>query len=109
MRRILRAELRETSRLRRFALAGVGAFLPETDFERLVAETKMAGAWLAASAFTKSTLVENGIPAERIHVVPYGVNLERFHPRRVRLQSTGPLKLLFVGPDQSAQRSEVFA
>jgi glycosyltransferase involved in cell wall biosynthesis len=56
----------------------------------------MAGAWLAASSFTKLTLVENGIPAGRIHVVPYGVNLEKFHPAAAK-PANGPLRLLFVG------------
>lgn len=97
MRRILRAELEKhpdcaPSLLQEWELA-----VPEADFERLVAEPGMAGAWLAASAFTKSTLVENGIPADRIHVVPYGVNLERYRPAPVSRRAEGPLKLLFVG------------
>jgi glycosyltransferase involved in cell wall biosynthesis len=97
MRRILRAELQKhpdcaPSLLQEWELA-----VPEADFERLVAEPRMAGAWLAASAFTKSTLVENGIPAEHIQVVPYGVNLERYRPAPLSRRTEGPLKLLFVG------------
>ncbi|HXE12979.1 MAG TPA: glycosyltransferase family 4 protein [Bryobacteraceae bacterium] len=97
MRRILRAELEKhpdcaTSLEQEWELA-----LPEADFRRLAAETEMAGAWLAASSFTKVTLAENGIPAERIHVVPYGVNLEKFHPAAGRRVENGPLRLLFVG------------
>ena len=97
MRKILRAELEKhpdcaPSLLQEWELA-----VPEADFERLVAEPGMAGAWLAASAFTKSTLIENGIPAERIQVVPYGVNLERYRPAPRSRPAEGPLKLLFVG------------
>ena len=97
MRRILRAELEKhpdcaSSLEQEWELA-----LPEADFERLVDETKMAGAWLAASSFTKSTLVENGIPAESIHVAPYGVNPDKFRPAGTRRASDGPLHLLFVG------------
>lgn len=97
MRRILRSELEKhpdcaSSLEQEWELA-----LPEADFERLVAETRMAGAWLAASSFTKATLVENGVPAEDVHVVPYGVNLERFQPASVNRPIDGPLKLLFVG------------
>jgi glycosyltransferase involved in cell wall biosynthesis len=97
MRRILRAELEKhpdcaSSLEQEWELA-----LPEQDFERLVEETKMAGAWLAASTFTKSTLVENGIPAERIHVAPYGVNLDKFRPGATPRAGNGPLRLLFVG------------
>ena len=54
--------------------------LPETDFQALVQESRMADHWICASSFTKQTLVENGAAAERIHVVPYGVDLERFQP-----------------------------
>lgn len=97
MRRILRAELEKHPDCAASLLQEWELSVPETDFERLVAEPKMAGAWLAASAFTKSTLVENGIPAERIHVVPYGVNLEQFHPAPMSGCIEGPLKLLFVG------------
>ncbi|MGA8596738.1 MAG: glycosyltransferase family 4 protein [Bryobacteraceae bacterium] len=97
MRKILRAELEKhpdcaLSLLQEWELA-----VPEADFERLVAEPGMAGAWLAASAFTKSTLIENGIPAERIQVVPYGVNLERYRPAPRPRSMDGALKLLFVG------------
>jgi glycosyltransferase involved in cell wall biosynthesis len=97
MRRILRAELEKhpdcaSSLEQEWELA-----LPESDFERLVDETKMAGAWLAASSFTKATLVENGIPANRIHVVPYGVNLNQFRPATGRTPANAPLRLLFVG------------
>lgn len=97
MRRILRAELEKhpdcaSSLEQEWELA-----LPEPDFERLIEETTMAGAWLAASSFTKKTLVENGIPAGRIHVAPYGVNLEKFHPAAGQRPVNGPLRLLFVG------------
>ncbi len=73
--------------------------LPEEDFERLVAETRMAKHWLAASSFTRKTLVENGVPEQSISVIPYGVNLQRFAPPapRLRRQDSGPLRLLFVG------------
>jgi glycosyltransferase involved in cell wall biosynthesis len=73
--------------------------LPAEDFERLAAETRMAAHILAASSFTRKTLVENGTPAENVSVIPYGVNLERFTPPSAfsRIQSPGRLRLLFVG------------
>lgn len=72
--------------------------LPEADFARLAAEPQMADHWLVASSFTRNTLCEAGIPAARIHVLPYGTDLQRFSPARGgnRWQS-GPLRLLFVG------------
>lgn len=70
--------------------------LTEVEFRRLTDEVKMAQHWIAASSFTKRTLTENGVPASDVHVVPYGVDLEKFRnpPRK---SGTGPLKLLLVG------------
>ncbi len=71
--------------------------LPSEDFDRLIAETKMADHFLVASSFTRKTLVENGAKPESIRVVPYGVDLNRFSPGERRERRTGPLRLLFVG------------
>ncbi len=73
--------------------------LPSEDFDRLTLENRMAAHVLCASSFTRQTLIENGTPAERIDVIPYGVDLERFAPpERIRkTEQQGPLRLLFVG------------
>jgi glycosyltransferase involved in cell wall biosynthesis len=71
--------------------------LPESDFERLVEEVAMAQHWIVASQFTKQTLVDNDIPAERIKVVPYGIDLKAFSAKRESSFSGRPLRLLFVG------------
>ena len=73
--------------------------LPEEDFQHLVSETKMAAHFLAASSFTRSTLVEHGTPEKAVTVIPYGVDSARFIPDLSRRSSTGtgPLRLLFVG------------
>ncbi len=71
--------------------------LPEEDFNRLVEEAGMAEYWLVASNFTKRTLVEAGISSDRIAVIPYGVDLKRFVPRRTARPKNQPLNLLFVG------------
>jgi glycosyltransferase involved in cell wall biosynthesis len=71
--------------------------LPEEDFQRLVEEAAMAQHWIAASSFTKKTLADAGIPAERIAVIPYGIDLNRFSPRNEARASREPLRLLFVG------------
>ena len=73
--------------------------LPAEDFDRLTSETRMAAHILCASSFTRQTLIENGTPAERIDVIPYGVDLKRFAPSE-QIRSTAeqsPLRLLFVG------------
>ena len=72
--------------------------LPEDDFMRLVQETTMPTHILAASTFTKTTLVENGTDAADVSVIPYGVDCERFSPAPAAARSaSAPLRLLFVG------------
>ena len=72
--------------------------LPEEEFQHLLQETTMARAFLAASSFTRSTLVEHGTPHDAVHVVPYGVDAQRFTPDPTRQAHTGSkLRLLFVG------------
>lgn len=57
---------------------------------------------LAPSDYVAATLREIGVPAERISLLPYGVDLERFRPRADPRRAEGPLRLLFVG--QLSQR-----
>jgi len=71
--------------------------LPEQDFTRLVEEPLMAQHCLVASSFTKQTLVENGVAPENVHVIPYGIDLERFAARKAPRSGGKPLQLLFVG------------
>ena len=73
--------------------------LPPEAFERLVEETKIASHTLAASSFTRQTLMENGVAKSAISVIPYGVDPQRFSPSTFasRPSTSGPLKLLFVG------------
>ena len=71
--------------------------LPREDFDRLVSESAMAKQFLAASSFTRQTLIENGAAPSSIRVIPYGVDLERFRPADQIALNSGPLRLLFVG------------
>ena len=72
--------------------------LPPRDFERLVAETLMPKHSLAASSFTRSSLVSHGVIADSVKVVPYGIDLERYCPDpKVSRDTAAPLRLLFVG------------
>jgi glycosyltransferase involved in cell wall biosynthesis len=72
--------------------------LPKHDFDRLVEESRMADHWIVASSFSRHTLIEHGIPSDRIHVVTYGIDLERFAPpTREDAEVRGPLRMLFVG------------
>lgn len=74
--------------------------LPEEDFAHLVRETEMASHFIVASSFTRDSLIANGTRADRIRVVPYGVDLERFRPASSTPKARSPdtkLQLLFVG------------
>lgn len=73
--------------------------LDPPDFDRLVSEPMLAAHCLAASSFTRRTLIENGIAPDDITVIPYGVDGRRFFPGESKggRLTTGPLRLLFVG------------
>ena len=71
--------------------------LPESDFQQLVGEATMPDYWLVASQFSKLTLVQSGVPADKITVIPYGTDLDSTKPRERSIPASGPLKLLFVG------------
>lgn len=97
VRRLLRQELRlhpdcAASLNQEWELA-----LPEQDFAHLVEEPGLATHLLAASTFTRDSLIEHGILASRVTVIPYGVDLERFHPAAQSPSSDARLHLLFVG------------
>ena len=68
---------------------------------RLDQESKMADRIVVASSFTKKTLMENGIPKEKITVIPYGVNSKLF-PAKKTYNKKGKIKILFLG--QMVQR-----
>jgi glycosyltransferase involved in cell wall biosynthesis len=72
--------------------------LPLEDFQRLVAETTMPLRSLAASSFTRRSLIEHGVPQQSVQVIPYGIDLEKFRPDYESGRQAGAtLKLLFVG------------
>ena len=72
--------------------------LPEDDFAHLVAEPALAARFLCASGFTRQSLIEHGADPGATRVIPYGVDLDRFHPDSTRRAPAGSkLRLLFVG------------
>ncbi|WP_052201096.1 glycosyltransferase family 4 protein [Terriglobus sp. TAA 43] len=72
--------------------------LPSEDFERLVRETTMPHTSLAASSFTKRSLLMHGVKANSVRVVQYGIDLEKFRPDlTLKRDVSKPLRLLFVG------------
>jgi alpha-maltose-1-phosphate synthase len=61
-----------------------------------VKEHRLASKIIAASSFTRRTLIENGVSAEKILVNPYGVDLNAFSPISGR-DSSRPLRFIFLG------------
>lgn len=58
-------------------------------------EHETASRIVAASSFTRRTLIDNNVAAEKIALNPYGVDCCRFHVRE--LKHKGPLRFLFAG------------
>jgi alpha-maltose-1-phosphate synthase len=59
-------------------------------------EHHLATRIIAASSFTKRTLISQGIAADKIVVNPYGVDTRKFHPAS-RRRAERPLRFLFLG------------
>ncbi|HVG21837.1 MAG TPA: glycosyltransferase family 4 protein [Blastocatellia bacterium] len=55
-------------------------WFPEEELERRREERRLADAILCASTFTKQSLIEVGVEAEKIFVEPYGVDQTLFSP-----------------------------
>lgn len=60
-------------------------------------EHRLATRVVAASSFTKRTLIDHGVAAEKILVNPYGVDIIRFNPGPRAEWSGRPLRFVFVG------------
>ena len=60
------------------------------------AEHQKAARVVVASSFSKSTLIENGVPAEKIVLNPYGVDLRRFSVKP-KAAKDRPFRFVFAG------------
>ncbi|MFA7665639.1 MAG: glycosyltransferase family 4 protein [Burkholderiaceae bacterium] len=101
---ILPAELE--FRLMREELGRWPGWQPELDIpkddpltiERARREWELADCIVAGSDFVRGGLEECGVPATKIRVVPYGVDVERFSPAETRESKPNEaLRVLFVG------------
>ena len=79
--------------------------LDPAEIERCQHEELLADHVLAASSFSETCAIADGVPAERISVIPYGVDLDRFKPTTREPGRRGPLRLIFVG--QCGQRKGI--
>ncbi len=97
VRRLLLEELERVPVASKSLRAEHELSMPARDFDDLAAEPHLANGWVVASQFSAATLAEQGIPRDRIHVVPYGVNLDAFPARSMPRSPSGPIRVIFVG------------
>lgn len=67
---------------------------PEDALRLYSREPLLAGLCIAASNYTRGTLIENGVTPKRIRVIPYGVDLDFFRPH---YRPSGRFTVLFAG------------
>ncbi len=98
MRHILRAELARHPECAASLQSEWELGLSEAEFERLAEEPTLADFAFAASSFTRQTLIDHGFAPDRVFVVPYGVDLDRFRPAPANIGTLDrPLRILFTG------------
>jgi alpha-maltose-1-phosphate synthase len=64
---------------------------------RIRAERELADMMVVPSDYAIRCLLENGVSAEKILKIPYGVDHRRFSPERVLRTDDRPFRVLFVG------------
>jgi glycosyltransferase involved in cell wall biosynthesis len=60
-------------------------------------EIELADSILVGSSFVRDSFLANGVPAERIAVIPYGVDTDRFAPAPDDAACSRPFRVVFVG------------
>jgi glycosyltransferase involved in cell wall biosynthesis len=97
VRAILQEELARMPQARASLMAEHELSLSQTELDDFADEPRLANGWVVASQFTAQTLIEHGIPAERVHIVPYGVDCQVFEKRQAAPADDQPFTILFVG------------
>jgi glycosyltransferase involved in cell wall biosynthesis len=64
-------------------------------FKRYLDEIQAADHITVPSEFNAKTHLEHGVPKDKLHIVPYGVDTRRFHPDET--SPPHPFRVLFVG------------
>ncbi len=97
LRRILLEELERTPIAAASLSAEYELSLTDRELEELCNEPCLANGWVATSSFAARTLAERGLPAEKIQVVPYGVESDIFVKRAQPPDMREPFKIIYVG------------
>jgi glycosyltransferase involved in cell wall biosynthesis len=80
--------------------------LPQWLKEQLDKEIELADRIIVGSSFVRDSFRAEGVPSEKIEIIPYGVDTELFRPTESTVcMTTGSLNVLFVG--QIGQRKGV--
>lgn len=87
---------REEARLHPEFADSLSSHLPSSSLAFMRHEILEAEKILAPSAFVRDTLLEQGVESARIHLLPYGVDVERFRPDWVP-DPQGRFRILYVG------------
>ncbi|MEM3658496.1 MAG: glycosyltransferase family 4 protein [Candidatus Hadarchaeum sp.] len=96
-RRILQEELLRVPNARNSILQEYEMSISTQAYKKLCAEAQMADGIIVASSFCARTLLEQGIPEERIRVVPYGVNADDFPEKPQHVTPNKSLRVVFLG------------
>jgi glycosyltransferase involved in cell wall biosynthesis len=70
--------------------------MPESYWDRLKAEWELADIILVNSTWSGNALVKQGVPREKLIVVPLSIDLNHAQPPRI-VRAQGPLKVLWLG------------
>lgn len=70
-------------------------FVSEKKLKESWEEINMTDYFIAASSYTKQTLIENGAPEDKIFIAPYGVDTTRYPFKNREIPST--VNFVFVG------------
>ena len=97
VRNILLEEIERTPHAATSLMSEYELALKPDELRALCDEPALANGWTVASRYTAMTLAENGIPLERIHVVPYGVNQQEFKRRPSPPDQKKPFTIIYVG------------
>jgi glycosyltransferase involved in cell wall biosynthesis len=104
VRKILNEEIRKFPYAKKSIMIEPEFNLSELKFRELTLEAHLANKIFVASTYTKRTLIDDGVSAEKIHVVPYGVDTFQYRAK-TNYNSSGKLRLIFIG--QIVQRKGV--
>jgi glycosyltransferase involved in cell wall biosynthesis len=65
--------------------------------ERVEEEYRLVDRIRVYSAWGKASMLEYGVPEDKVHILRQTVNLERFRPAAVHPPAEGPLRICYVG------------